>query len=286
MKQIELGIVFFIATLLAAICSITLLFIDHNETIVTLGCEAIAQEDNELAKQYIDRAINIDGVGNNKQTMLMTACDVGNSEMIIYLLNSGADANKTMPGHPTPLELFCQNGYNAGKRTLEILIRNGAKQKEYTIKPALFHLADNFYWMNDEQKKEATEEAILLLQNGAPLEYDGTSLLHIAAKSDMSDLFYTIVHTSQGLQLLTKQDTDGMTPWQVAVKNGSIDVQRVIRNLETEFEEEQNENTQQTDPIEPPSSDDLENEQLPTVDAPLGSIDNPYPDGYFDNIMP
>ena len=166
-------------------------------------------------------------------------------ETITYLLDLGADVNYTIEGELTPLELFCSKGYEAGKETLLALLKAGAKQDQYTKMSPILHLAQSFGLMTEEQLEVATDEAIVLLQHGAPLQYETTSLLHLAAENNMADFFYTIVHSKKGLVLLSMEDQNGKTPWEVAVSCGAVDVQRVIRNLETEFEEEQDKNNKQ-----------------------------------------
>jgi ankyrin repeat protein len=255
MKRLELGIEFYIATFIAMICAIILLFVSYQTSIIDDACAAIRSGDVEQAKIHAEKALDINAIGSDDSTMLMTACQSGNYDMIRYLLSKGADVNHSPKGSLTPIELFCIYGYESGEASLQLLLDANVKQHNYTIKPAVFYLAENFYWMTDEQKKIATEEAILMLQYGAPLSHENTSILHLAAKSDMEDLFYTVVHTTEGLSLLRIKDYDGNTPWDVAVKSGAIKVQRVIRNLENEYREEQgggNEDILQ--PIDPPTS--------------------------------
>lgn len=252
MERNKVGIEFFITAFVAMVASALLLIILHQQEMIDAACVAIENYAQEDAESYIDQVWDINGCGLRKETMLMVACEVGNEEAIEYLLNKGADPNKTVAGNLTPLELFCRDGYNAGERALLLLLNAGVRQSIYTVKPAIFHLADNYYWMTDEQKALATEETIWLLKYGAPLGYKDTSLLHLAAKSNMADLFYTIVHTREGLYMINMRDGDGNTPWSVAVINGAVDVQRVIRNLETESEEEQEENaTTPSNPLSP-----------------------------------
>ena len=229
------SVVFF--ALIAAFFSLLFLLITHQEKLVDEACLAIKGGDQETAIEYIDKIWNINSVGRQHETVLMAACEVGSSEMIQYIINLGADVNKTSRGYMTPLELFCEYGYEAGCDTLSLILEAGVKQSNFTISPAVFYLADDFCWMTEEQKELAAKETILLLQNGAPFGYQKTSLIHLTAKADMDDLFYTLVHTKEGLNLMTMEDENGDTPWDIAIKNGSISVLRVIRNLETEYNE-------------------------------------------------
>lgn len=272
MKKITLGIEFFISAFIALIAAIVLLLILVQQEHIDDACSAIERFDQDALVSCAEEVWDIDGYGTRKETMLMTACRVGNTDAVEFLLKEGADPNATVPGKLTPLELFCNNGYEAGEDLLLLLLENGVRQSIYSVKPAIFYLAENFYWMDKNQKAIATEESIWLLQYGAPLGYEDTSLLHLTAKSDMDDLFYTIVHTREGLTMINMENGEGYTPWDVALKNGSIGVQRVIRNLEKEYQDSQEE----TRPSEPSEE----------TEPPLGSIDNPYPDGYFDETEP
>ena len=93
--------------------------------------------------------------------------------------------------------------------------------------------------------------------------YEDSTILHYAAQGNMSDLFYTVVHTSEGLHLLTIKNAEGQTPWDVAVTNGAVAVQRVIRNLEEEYREESGEESK--DPLDS-ISPTIPIEDLPVVD--------------------
>ena len=264
MKKLRVGSGFFIAMFVAVLCSTIILSVTYQEELVESACAAIESHDQDMAKEYIDMVWFIDIVGHNKKTMLMSACESGNAEMIQYLIIRGADTNKTAIGRLTPLELFCRSGYEAGNDILLALLDCGAKQSVYTEKPAVFYLAEKFYWMNDAQKAIATEETITLLKHGAPMECDETTLLHEAAKSNMSDLFYILVHDAQGLRLLNAKDANGDTPWNVAVNNGAVAVQQVIRNLEREYEEEQKKKEAgQTEATEEIGTTESSNETVP-----------------------
>ena len=238
-KKFKLNTEFYVALIIALICSVALFFIADHEEKVDLACQAIINNQNSVAKTYVDNLWNIDGAGTTHYTVLMAACESGNTEMIRYIIDRGADPNHSPNGMYTPLELYCQSGYLGGHEILDAMFAAGLKQSIYTVKPAIFILAENFFWLKDNNKSIATEIAIRLLQKGAPMGFQNTTLLHAAAKGDMDDLFYTIVHTHEGLSMLNAQDENGDTPWSVAVKNGSTGVQKVIRALEEEYKEEQ-----------------------------------------------
>ena len=225
-------------TIITAIyCMMIITFISLQEKHIDKACQLIKEHDNKNAKIEIDKIFFIDELGQNKETVLMSACESGNTQIIQYLLNKGASPNKTIDGNLSPLEIYCKFGYKGGLKPLQELLDHGAQQSLFSSKPAIFHLGENFKEMDEEEKKFATEMSIYLLTNGAPLTYKKETVLHLAAKGNMSELFDQIVHTREGLQLLNSENNDKLTPWQTAVNSGSIGVQRVIRNLETEYSE-------------------------------------------------
>ena len=253
MKKLQFGNEFYIAAFIAMLCCIVILVICNQQDSVDRACVAIESFDNEAMIANADKVWDVDSVGLRKETMLMAACRVGNVHAIEYLISRGADVNYTVKGALTPLELFCRDGYESGESGLLLLLNSGLKQSVFSEKPAVFMLAENFYWMNADQKKLATEQVIIMLKAGAPMGYQNTSLLHLAAKGDMYDLFYTISHTTQGLSMMTMEDGDGLTPWEVASKYGAVKVQKVIRDLEREWEEEENKH-KPTEPSTPEST--------------------------------
>lgn len=266
-KKIHFGLGFYIPLVIAFICALLLfVIVDQEEKIDNLK-NAIEQNNTEAAKVYVDELININIPGKNNKTALMLACEYGNGELIEYVVQKGADVNYAPNGMPTPLELFCEKGYCAGPDALRTMFSAGLKQSKYTLQPAIFTLANNFYWMDDEQKEEATEVVIVLLKNGAPLGYNDTTILHLAAKADMDDLFYTVVHTQEGIYMLNAKNEDEQTAWEIAVKFGAINVQKVIRNLEQEYKDEQGNQGNEWTEIITPDEDENTEQTGPTTDT-------------------
>lgn len=224
----------YVALILAIICSITLLVICWQEDILESACNAIKAGNSEEAIAQLEQVWDLEMLNKDKETALMTACRTGDDDVIYYLIEKRVNLNYAPPGKMTPLELFCRYGYKNGYEPVISLLKSGAKQSKFTLKPALYHLGEQFYWMDKKEKPIATELSIILLQHGAPMGYGDTSILHLAAEGNMDELFYTVVHTTQGLQMMTMQNGDGKTPWQVAVEKGAVGVQRVIRDLEKE----------------------------------------------------
>lgn len=210
-------------------CSGFLFYTLTVEESVDAVCTLIYEGKEEEAKAKIDTIKDIDAIGSNKETMLMAACRVGNINIIEYLVNKNANANKCPPGALTPLELYCEYGYEAGAKGAELLCDNGANPKEYSFKEPLFLMAEKFQWMTKEQRNKATEVAVELIKNGASLYDDETTILHLCAEADMYILFYNIVRSNEGTWLMDSKDNRGMTPYEVAAKHGSVNVQRAFK---------------------------------------------------------
>ena len=280
-KDFKLGALFYIALVFVILLSASLLIIISQEELIDEACAEIENNNNSAAIEYIDNIFIINMCGLSGENVLMTACRTGNLEMFKYVVQKGANVNYNFNGKHTPLELFCNSGYEAGPEMLKAMLSAGCHQSKFSVKPAIFYLADNYYWMNDKQKEIATEETLLLLQYGAPLGYGDTSILHLAAKGDMDDLFYTVIHTRLGLSMINMKDGDGNTPWQVAVKNGAVGVQRVIRDLEREAQQAAEEERRQEellngeyDGAENDTGDAFSDDAFTEVDTYYVPIDN------------
>ena len=240
MHDTKLNITCLIVGLIAVICSCILIYIIDQETYIDKACAAIEANDNDVAIQYLKKIKNYNSIGQRKETVLMVACESGNAEIIAFLLTQDLDVNYCPNGALTPLELFCQTGYKAGIDALDLLLEYGVKQSNFSEKPAVFYLAENLYWMEDEERIIAEELILSLMQNGAPFGYKTTTILHEITKADSADLFDILVHTTQGLALLNTKNSEGKTPWDISIQYGAVDVQRVIRFLEEELRQEQN----------------------------------------------
>ena len=236
-KQTSSGKIIFISLLVMALALTSFAWLDQKDHLES-AYAAIQSGDNNLAKLHIGKLKDLNKPSKNKATLLMVACEYGNKEIIKNLLDLGADVNYTVGDELTPLEIFCSKGYEAGVEALSLLLDAGAKQSQYKEMPPILHLASKFDSMTEEQLAVATEAVVVLLKKGAPLQYEHTTILHLAAQNNMAEFFDMLVHTKQGLPLLAVKDANGMTPWNVAVRYSAIDVQKVIRALEEEGSED------------------------------------------------
>ena len=212
--------------------------------------------------------IAIDGMWNksipdkNGRTPIITACKEGNAEILEYLINSGIDVTNTKYdsySEQRPLEAFCSSGWKNNPKVLQILLDAGADPNDYRYKPALFILAEQAYWkltITEKQKDEIENMCLELIKAGAELQYENETILHLAAKADMTELFDALIHSKEGIELINTKNQDELTPWETAAKYGAVEVQQVIQLFEQELneilEEEEQEDTQEdvTEPTE------------------------------------
>lgn len=277
-KTIEISFALIFAIIVAIISTVALSYIVKQEKHVTMACTYIENGDSETAIQYIEDNVNdVDLKGSNRKTLLIVACEKGDVDVIRELISRGADLNYAPSGQLSPLETYCLSGYKNGHEGLDALLKAGARQSKYVEKPAIYILLESCQWNSKEEKDIATECAISLLKKGAPLGYKYTTILHEAAKYNLDGLFYTVVHTNEGLSMLNSLNADGSTPWETAIKHGAVGVQRVIRNLEIEYQEEQNKATEPSEDVNVPVADNDNNSEVGsdvTVDE-YDSIETP-----------
>lgn len=286
MSKTKIGLALLLSVFILVASATTLLYLNDQETLIDKACFAIDSHDLELAANYMEKVKFINLYGDRRETLLMSACKNGNKECILYLLNRGANPNRTVSARLTPLELYCEYGYEAGDALLSLLLECGADQSKYSEQPALYQLANQFHWMNDEQKEIAAKEAVILLEYGAPLEYDGSTILHYAARGNMADLFNILIHTQQGLSLINVKNNDGLTAWNVAVENGAVGVQRVIRNLEAELKQKAEEQAQEELQAQIEQEQALETEEIveSTAEPTTEPTPTPVPKGYYSEL--
>lgn len=249
---------FMIPLLLATIFSVLALFLTCNEINIDKACIAMEKQDTEKAKEYIEKVNFIDEYGKKDETLLMAACRLGDIEMMKYLIDKGADVNATIPGRLTPLETYCRYSVESGKEGLDLLLQNGADQAKYQLKPPIFHLADSYTNKDTEKQNKINEMTMLLLEYKADLVFDGKTILHEITRNNVNSLFAQIARTKEGTALMNETNKDGLTPYELAVKCGAIEIQREIRKIEAEYVtilEEQNK--QQTQESENETVDDI-----------------------------
>ncbi len=202
------------------------------KSLVNKANDAIRAGQIEEAKAYAMQLDDMQTHDNNTETILMVACENGCSEIIEWALAHGADPNYAPRGATSPLELYCSFGFRGGAKTLSRLLQAGADVKNYQFKPPMFCLAERLLYMTSEEREIAFAEMLILYHNGDKIQYDNTTLLHYVAQYDDEALAKALLSTVAGAKQLGMLNTDGKTPYDLALQNGSAKVQRVIRQFQ------------------------------------------------------
>ena len=248
---------------------LTIAFFISQNILLRNTISAIKEGNSSEVLSAMENLYNIDAEGPDHETVLSAACEKGDKQAIAKAISLGANPNKKYGYLLTPLELFCSYGYDGGPDALKELLSAGVDLKTYTNKPAIMILAEKTYDMNEEQKSKAVSEINLLVRSGAKLSYEKETVLHYAARSNLSNLVYTLIRTPEGISLINSVDADGNTPYQVSVKYGAVAVQRVIREFEKEAKKELGKRGALTEDQNTPSDDgsqidDYQESQDPT----------------------
>ncbi len=176
-------------------------------------------------KYVVEDCSNIDNTDLGERiSPLAMACATGNADMIEYLLNSGADAMDPYDGDKTiyPLEYFCSYGCACGGESLQLLLDSGAKPNSFGKEAPAFRLASGLSVATTDYT-DRCEEIIMLVEEGADWignskEYEGDSLLHMAAIQTVDTPLEELLETEQASEYLNCTDAAGNTPLMSAVK--------------------------------------------------------------------
>lgn len=226
--------------------------------------EAIKAGNIEEAKEFAIQIDNLEMLDKNYETLLMVACEAGSAEMVEWAIFHGADPNFAPRGATTPLELYCSFGFRAGPKTLIRLLRAGADVQTYQFTPPAFCLANKLLYMTPEEREIAFEEIVILYESGDKMKHNDSTLFHYAAQYDNEPLAISLLQTTAGVKLLVEQDSDGKTPYDLALLNGSSTVQRLLRRFEENLLEELNKEPSVDEEVEntPPEDNKEELDRL------------------------
>lgn len=126
---------------------------------------------------------------------LVTACDVGDAELVKLLLEKGADPNLFLKDNWTPIEVLFERGHKNRLEIAKLLVQNGANVDLYaSYHTALFCELSKYMRTVDNSSKEEREYSIrcirYLLENGAnPRNNEKNTIIHyFAASGDVESL--------------------------------------------------------------------------------------------------
>ena len=223
------------------------------KTILNNANDAIKVGNVEEAIDWATQLDSMETLDDNNETLLMVACEKGSADMIDWALVNGADPNYAPRGAMSPIELYCSFGFRAGTKPLARLIKAGANVKQYVYTPPIFRLAEKLLYMTPEERDIAFQEMLLLYHAGDKIAYNGTTLFHYVAQFDNAELAEALLMTAAGVKQLLEKDPNGQTPYDLALANGSADVQRLLRKFEEglleQLEQEGIEAPEETEPV-------------------------------------
>lgn len=226
----------------------------HSQKVIVDNINSAVKTGNiNEAKEWAAQLDDLETLDSNNETLLMVACETGSEDMIDWALANGADPNYAPKGATTPLELYCSFGFRAGPKSLTRLLKAGADVRQCVYTPPIFRLAEKLLWMTPEERDIAFQEMLLLYHGGDKIRHNNTTLFHYAAQFDNVELAEALLMTVAGAKQLAEEDSNGKTPYDLALANGSAKVQRLLRRFEEGLLEELNKDesieSEDTDPV-------------------------------------
>ena len=165
-------------------------------------------------------------------TPLTKACETGNSEMIIYLLEHGADTEYA-PGYIIyPLESFCDTGTGAGEDALNALLNHGADPNKYKRISPVFRVAGTLEHRAESTYETGVRMVLILLENGAYWQnpIDGNTILHYAAFQKNATLMKELLKLDESKKWLNVKNDKGETPLDFTMENNNIEAMQLLKD--------------------------------------------------------
>jgi ankyrin repeat protein len=163
----------------------------------------------------------IDARGENNNTALQYAAEYGHAEIVIALIDAGANIKLFNADDKTPLHLATENGH---AETVEVLLKNGAPVDLVSNDcDTALQLAAEIGWAKVVE---------VLLKNGVPVDRDKEtylSPLQIAAKYGHADVVEVLL--KNGANIEADDGSEGFTPLLYAVEGGYGEVVEVVKVL-------------------------------------------------------
>lgn len=205
-------------------------------------CEAIAEKNNKEAILIAEKTSDLNRpstivpqlttlVEGEVTTPLVKACETGNAEMILWLLDHGARTDYAPVEMLYPLEAFCDHGSRAGIDALKALLDHGADPELYKNRPPVFRLAQTLRHGDWQTWPERVDMILLLLDNGAAWQdpTDGYTLLHYAAMQENAAFLKALLERNESVQYLDRKNDEGKTPLDIAVENQNTECASLLQ---------------------------------------------------------
>ena len=194
----------------------------------------------EIAKLLIENGADAIATDEYDQTSLHIAAIEGHAEAVKLLIEHGVDVAVKDEDGRTPLHFAAVNGY---AKVVELLIEQGADvmaMDKYAVTP--------LHWAARCGKTEAVKAILSFASEEQKLglltvtNNNNLTLLHWAAKNGKTEVVSAILNTvseEQKVNLLSAQVSKGRyendAPLQIAVKNGNIDVAKLLIEQGADF---------------------------------------------------
>ena len=205
-------------------------------------CDAIEAGDNEEAKQIASGIRNLNAESEplprlaelcegTVWTPLNAACWYGNGEMVVWLLEHGADANYAPGRQEYPLEMFCDAGCSAGPEALDSLLEHGADPKLYKYRAIPYLPAQFLEHRSDEKYPEGVSMILKMINAGASWTDSamGDTILHFAAVQRDGSLLRPLLEKAEAAEYLYMENNKGELPIDWAEIRGSDECVQLLK---------------------------------------------------------
>lgn len=207
-------------------------FIQHGDTEKALSMISHMKNVNQYSSPLFTRILfNI--VSRDIELPLVEACRAGNYDIVIALLEKGADPNRYLDGGWSPIEaaFIKPNAYRVD--IAQALLQYGADVDLCgSGNTALFNELRHLIYsdsITDAELQVIQQSVELLLDHGAfPFDDKGNSIIHYLSYAQSEDLLSNIVN-KYGYEIDLKSNV-GKTPLMWAIEGESIENVRFLLN--------------------------------------------------------